>query len=530
MKPSVRAKGSLLGRIRGAFLSASAPRAEAEAIALGVILYLGVFLSSYSQPDVDSTDVVLLQVLVVGPLCAMLAAARMRLGVGGWRASLLREEVAGVGLVAAVTAAGLAATTTVPGSRDELFAVVFVLFLWNGGAFAFFRVLAYLWPRWVGLRRSRLRWEMTHTTLTVVAAVSSVVILVAVPYSLLAGTSSTVFSPPTWFATILPLVGILIFLTLVALALILPPAALVSYFAARRTTRRLESLAHGTSGLREGNFAIRVEIDGEDEVSDLQRDFNAMAGDLQKAMHDLRSERDNVERLLRTQRELVANVSHELRTPVATMRGYLESALNHESGKEGRPIPEDVRSDLEVMGREVIRLQRLIDDLFVLSRTETGSLPLEVRPTDVAALLSRCAEAASEGAWRTGRVEVIHDTGKDLPPAAVDEGRLEQVVRNLLANAVRHTPPGGIVALGTASEADSVVVEVKDTGEGVPAEDLGRIFERFHRSDEARRLDHSGAGLGLALVKELTEAMNGSVRVESEPGFGSRFILRLPRA
>lgn len=86
------------------------------------------------------------------------------------------------------------------------------------------------------------------------------------------------------------------------------------------------------------------------------------------------------------------------------------------------------------------------------------------------------------------------------------------------------------MALGAASEADSVVVEVKDTGEGVPAEDLGRIFERFHRSDEASRLDHSGAGLGLALVKELTEAMNGSVRVESEPGFGSRFILRLPRA
>ena len=210
------------------------------------------------------------------------------------------------------------------------------------------------------------------------------------------------------------------------------------------------------------------------------------------------------------------------------MRGYLESALDGENKEQ--PIPQDLRDDLEVMGREVIRLQRIIDDLFVLSRTETGNLPLEIQPTDVAALLARCAGVVSDGAWRAGRVEVIQDVEANLPPALADEGRLEQVVRNLLSNAVRHTPPGGIVALGAVAERDAIAIEVKDTGEGILPEDLDHVFERFYRSDGARRHDHSGAGLGLALVEELTKAMGGTVRVESEPGSGSRFVLRLPRA
>ncbi len=511
------------------FLGASPPRAGAEGVALAAVLCLGVFLSSDGQLG---SEAAVLELLVVGPLSGMLIAGRMRLEGGGRRVGLPREAISGVVLVAVVTAAGLlTAVAAAPGPGGlivgfELAPAATAFLLWNLGAFAFFRALAYLWPRWVGLRRSRLRWEMTHATLAVVAVVSSALILVSVIYSLLTGGLSGVVSLPGRLVTILPLFGILIFLTVVALALILPPAALVSYFAARRTAHRLEDLAHGTSGLREGNLDVRVEVDGEDEVSDLQRDFNAMAADLEGAVRDLRSERDNVERLLKTQRELVASVSHELRTPVATMRGYLESALKGEDGR----IPHDLRRDLEVVERETRRLQRLIDDLFVLSRTETGQLPLEIGPTDVNALLSRCSEAASGPAWRTGKVEIVFDPDPDLPPVLADEGRLEQCVRNLISNAVRHTPPGGIVAIGSAADRDAVVVEVKDTGEGIAPEDLGRVFERFYRSDGARGLDHAGAGLGLTLVRELAEAMDGSVAAESEPGSGSRFTIRLPRA
>ena len=245
-------------------------------------------------------------------------------------------------------------------------------------------------------------------------------------------------------------------------------------------------------------------------------------------MRGLRSERDRVARLLTAQQELVASVSHELRTPLATVRGYLEWALGRDEGEERR-MPEAFRGDLEVMGREVSRLGRLVDDLFVLSRAEAGSLALEIRPTDVAPILERCAEAASGEAWRRGKVEVVRDAPARMPPVHADGGRLEQAVRNLLQNAVRHTPPGGVVSVSATEAEDAVVVEVEDTGEGMPPEDFGRVFERFWRSEDARRIDRAGAGLGLALVRELVEAMGGTVSVESEPGVGSRFRVRLAR-
>ena len=503
-----------LGR---ALLGAGPLRAAVEAILLAALLGLGLLLSS----PAGQLAAVSVMYLIVGPLCAILYSARARLRSGeDWGRVLWREALVGTVLMALVTGPGIA-LVFIAGTRSAARFAVLEL-LWSLGAFAFFRTLAYLWPRWMNLRRRRLRWEMTHTTLSVVSAA---VFLMCVVLALLGYGLSDLFSPGV-LTVILPTVGLSVFLTVVALAFLLPPTALVSYFAARRTARRLEALVRGTSGLRDGNFSVRVEVDGEDEISDLQKDFNAMAGDLERAVRELRSERDRVEQLLATQRELVASVSHELRTPVATMRGYLESALED---RESR-MPQDLRGDLEVTEREAVRLQRLIDDLFTLSRAETGRLPLEVQPTDAAALLARCAEAVSEGAWRTGRVEVVRDVPVDLPPISADEGRLEQAVRNLLQNAVRHTPPGGVVALGAAAEDDVVTIEVKDTGEGIAAGDLERVFERFYRSDGARQRDHSGAGLGLALVKELVEVMGGTVGAESEPGSGSRFTLSLPRA
>ena len=513
-----RKKQSLPDLLGALFLSVGPLRAGAETVALAIVLSLGLLLSSG-----DQLSSVSIEAFIIEPLCAILYSARARLWSDGGRGQVLwREALVGAVLMVLVAVPGI--TLVSAGTAGSVALSAALQFFWSFGAFAFFRALAYLWPRWDRLRRSRLRWEMTHTTLVVVAAVASVV---TPPIAFLVLLSFGLNSPPGLVA-VLPAVGISIFLTVVALALILPPAALVSYFAARHTARRLESLVHGTSSLREGILSIRVEVDGEDEVSDLQKDFNAMADDLERAMRNLRSERDNVEQLLKTQRELVASVSHELRTPVATMRGYLESALDGENKEQ--PIPQDLRDDLEVMDREVIRLQRIIDDLFVLSRTEAGNLPLEIQPTNVATLLARCAGVVSDGAWRAGRVEMIQDVEANLPPALADEGRLEQAVRNLLSNAVRHTPPGGIVALGAAAEQDAIAIEVKDTGEGILPEDLDHVFERFYRSDGARRRDHSGAGLGLALVEELTKAMGGTVRVESEPGSGSRFVLRLPRA
>jgi signal transduction histidine kinase len=251
-----------------------------------------------------------------------------------------------------------------------------------------------------------------------------------------------------------------------------------------------------------------------------------MAGNLERTIADLRAERDNVERLLRTQQELVASVSHELRTPVATMHGYLESALNGDRERS----PAEFHCDLEIMSGEIVRLQRLIDDLFILSRIETGKLPLDIQPTEVPPIVSRSVVAVAESAWRTGRVEVIENISAGLPAALADAGRLEQVLRNLLSNAIRHTPPGGIVAVSAGLADDMLFIDVQDTGQGIDPKNLQSIFERFYRLDDARKRDPTGAGLGLAIVKELTEAMGGQVSVESEPGSGSRFRIMLLKA
>jgi signal transduction histidine kinase len=180
-----------------------------------------------------------------------------------------------------------------------------------------------------------------------------------------------------------------------------------------------------------------------------------------------------------------------------------------------------------VVEGEILRLQRLIDDLFTLSQAEVDRLAMHCEPIDVSRVVRRMVEAMAPLAWKTGRVEVVAELPAELPPARADESRLEQILANLVRNAIRHTPPGGIVAVVANGKADAVRVEVRDTGEGIPAEDLPHIWERFYRGENAQQ-DSRGAGLGLALVKELTEAMGGSVEVESVVGQGSCFVVRLP--
>ena len=180
------------------------------------------------------------------------------------------------------------------------------------------------------------------------------------------------------------------------------------------------------------------------------------------------------------------------------------------------------------MEREIARLQRLIEDLFTLARAAVGRLELRSEPTDAGAVVRRLVETTAPLAWGQRRVEVLAEVAPDLPPARADAHRLEQIVSNLLGNAVRHMPPGGLVAAAVAAEPDAVRVEVRDTGEGIAPEDLPRVFERFYRGRNGA--GRGGAGLGLALTKELAEAMGGTVEASSAPGEGSRFTVRLPRA
>ncbi len=182
------------------------------------------------------------------------------------------------------------------------------------------------------------------------------------------------------------------------------------------------------------------------------------------------------------------------------------------------------------MEQETIRLQTLIDDLFTLARAEVRKLELRCQPVDVGALAQRVTATMGPLAWQTRRVELIAEAACPAPLVVADPSRLEQVLQNLVHNGVRHTPPGGIVALLVQVEATCIAAQVKDTGEGIAPADLPHIWERFYQAENARTRSDGGSGLGLALVKELTEAMGGSVAVESNLGEGSCFTIRLPKA
>jgi len=244
------------------------------------------------------------------------------------------------------------------------------------------------------------------------------------------------------FLVVSTTLGLLV-VSAIALIAIVPPSILFSYLVMRHTTQRVKTLATATSVLRGGNYGIRIPIVGEDEVAQLQADFNAMATDLERSMRELREERDRVATLLQARRELIATVSHELRTPVATLRSFLETTLMHWD-EQSTPI---MQRNLQVMEDEVIHLQLLVDDLFTLARAEVGKLELQCESTDVGQLVRRIIETSAPLVWQLSRIELVADTPSEILDVLVDPKRLEQILRNLLHNAVRHTSPGGIVAV-----------------------------------------------------------------------------------
>lgn len=523
------------------WLRAGAARAVGETFALQIGLTVSLLGLALALPARESLRSISSLLILDGPCCILWCALRLRLPIGRWWRNLLYESAIAAALALVLLPLLAIAASTIlllkqglpivlEGERSlpallaeglvyypQILGVLLAIFIGALASFLVFRIGIRLWLRWNQMRRKRLRWALTHAHLLVV------VIGAALLGALLVGVdalTSTGF--PFYLLSIL--VALSIFTSL-ALAIVLPPSALFSYLFARRMTRRIEALARATSALRQGEYSIRVPVMGEDEIARLQADFNAMAADLERTMRELQEERDAVATLLKARRELIASVSHELRTPIATLRGYLESTRTH---WDATPPP-TLRQDLQVMEQETIRLQALIDDLFTLSRAEVGKLELRCQNVDAGALARRVAATVAPLAWQAGRVEVIAGVDCDAPIIFVDPCRLEQALHNLAHNGVRHTPPGGIVALLVQADDAAVTLQVKDTGEGIAPADLPRIWERFYRAESSRAHSGNGSGLGLALVKELTEAMGGEASVESVPGEGSCFTLRFPR-
>ena len=284
----------------------------------------------------------------------------------------------------------------------------------------------------------------------------------------------------------------------------------LSVFLSRRIVIPVERMTAAARKLELGDLSQRVNGSGSGELADLARALNAMAAGL--------------ERLQQLRRNMVADLAHELRTPLHNILGYFEML------RDGllQPTPEIVASIHE----EASVLARLVEDLQQLALAESGQLRLVRRPIPAPVLLQQAAAGASVELNEKG-LEVAVESAPGLPDVVVDEGRIGQVLRNLVANAVAFTPPGGRVTLSarySAGAAPFVELAVADNGPGIAQEDLPFVFERFYRADKSRTRTSGGAGLGLTIAKQLVAAHGGAIRVESEPGKGACFRFTLPAA
>jgi two-component system phosphate regulon sensor histidine kinase PhoR len=234
-------------------------------------------------------------------------------------------------------------------------------------------------------------------------------------------------------------------------------------------------------------------------------------------LHDV----TEIRRLERVRRDFVANVSHELRTPLTTIQGFAETLLGGAMNDRQATL-----KFLEIIRAHAARLGRLTDDLLKLSAIEGGSMTFRMEPVSVPRLVDHCIEAVSLKA-RACKLEVSRNVPEDLPAVRGDSLRLEEVLKNLLENAIQYTPSPGTICVRAAQEGGNVVLCVEDTGIGIPSTEQQRIFERFYRVDAARSRELGGTGLGLSIAKHIVEAHQGRLWVESELGRGSRFFVSL---
>ncbi|MCL6568659.1 MAG: HAMP domain-containing histidine kinase, partial [Meiothermus silvanus] len=254
-----------------------------------------------------------------------------------------------------------------------------------------------------------------------------------------------------------------------------------------------------------GQYRNRLKVQGRDELAWLAQDFNRMAEALEKVEH--------------SRIELIGSVAHELRTPLAGLQGYAEALA------DGVLPPEQAAHRI---AHEVRAMRRLVEDLSLVSRVEAGAVEIRPQPLDPAEALRQAAERF-ELVFAEQRVALRLDVPPRLPPVWADLERLQQVLSNLLANALRHTPSGGEVVLQAGLVPSGVCFSVRDTGPGIPPEHQARVFERFYRVDSARSRQDGGSGVGLTIAKGLVEAMGGTMGLRSEAGRGSTFWFTLPQ-
>jgi signal transduction histidine kinase len=284
-------------------------------------------------------------------------------------------------------------------------------------------------------------------------------------------------------------------------------ALLAGFFLARRILQPVKALTSAAKRMQSGDLTARVTARGGDELAELARSFNSMA--------------DVLVRTEELRRNLVSDVAHELRTPLASIRCQLEAI------QDG--LTEPNQGAINSLHEEALQLNRLVEDLQELALADAGQFSLSLDDVSVTEQIEQVVRSLRPLAREHGVTIEIREP-EDLPLLTADPGRLKQILRNLLQNAIAHTPAGGRVTISARVDQSWIELQVEDSGSGIAAEHLPHIFERFFRADESRSRATGGSGLGLAIVKQLVDLHGGKIWAESQPGQGTTIRLTLPLA
>ena len=292
------------------------------------------------------------------------------------------------------------------------------------------------------------------------------------------------------------------------------PAIIVAipfgWWRSRSLSRRLEYLADAADSMAEGELGTRVTVTKPDEIGRLSERFNEMAS--------------TIETNERMRRAFISNVSHELRTPLTIIQGTVERQLDHPS--ESRA---ELQAAMQLIRRESQVLERMVSDLFTVTRGQELGLRLDRKAINFADVAAEAVHGVQNLAWTQSRVTIESLVPPDMPPVFADPIRIRQVLNNLLYNALRHTPEGGLVIVEGTTAGDFLEVSVSDTGNGIPDDEVDLVFERYYQAERGTRHD-DGSGLGLSVVQQLVRAHGGEVAVSSTPGQGTTFRFTVPLA
>jgi two-component system, OmpR family, sensor histidine kinase BaeS len=282
-------------------------------------------------------------------------------------------------------------------------------------------------------------------------------------------------------------------------------ALLLGIFLSRTLTRPIRELTRATHAVSEGDLSQQVPVRSNDELGELAKAFNRMSAELSRSVN--------------ARKQMTADIAHELRTPLSLILGHAEAV--HDG------VLSPTLENFEIIREEAARLEHLVDDLRILSLADAGELTINMQTIEPQRLLQ---EVASLYQYQTQKknVSLELDIASPLSTIEVDPGRMTQVLTNILDNALRYTPEGGRIVLSAKQVQDQIELTVQDSGPGLKAEDIERIFERFYRIDASRQREDGGSGLGLAIARSIVQAHGGQLSARSEMGQGLSILITLP--